>query len=76
MASEILLETGYAKPAILVEWREWAADRNMVNPHGFDALMFFEFLRQERSYLLSFKEAGDKWQTVHCWLLQARLVRD
>jgi hypothetical protein len=60
------LRQDQAKPAILAEWREWAADRNMVNPHGFEALMFFEFLRQERSHLLSFKAAGDNWQTVHC----------
>ena len=48
----------------------------MANPRGFDALMLFEFQRQERSHLLSFKAAGDKWQTVHYWLLQARLVHD
>ena len=64
-----------ARRGILAEWPLWTAATKTLNPSGIDALMFFSFLQKERSHLLMFKASGDKWQTVHSWLLRACLVR-
>jgi hypothetical protein len=65
-----------AKRQIYNEWRKWAEQHNAVVANGTTALIFYQFLRQERSYLLEFTAHGDKWQVVHGWLLQANLVSD
>ena len=39
-------------------------------------MLFFDYLQQERSdLLLDFKSSGDKWPTIHAWLLAARKVK-
>ncbi len=42
--------------------------------HGW--LMFFADLQRNDGDLLNFRDRGDKWQTVHSWLLSAGLVAD
>jgi hypothetical protein len=61
-----------AKVAIVQEWDVWSkthADNN-------GGLLFFQYLQDRRpDLLLDFKTPGDKWQTVHAWLLSARRVK-
>ena len=55
------------KRAVLSEYDSWAKkhpnDANMMG--GFP---FFRYLEKERSNLLDFRAAGNKWQIVHGWL--------
>jgi hypothetical protein len=38
---------------------------------------FYSYLKRERpDLLLDFQTPGDKWQTVHAWLLSARRVKE
>jgi hypothetical protein len=59
---------GEAKRQILKEWRSWVRDKEISEPKGADALMFFGYLQQHRSDLLRFRYEGDKWQRVKSWL--------
>lgn len=63
-----------ARQRVLTEWDRWP-DRP-GNPTGNDAMIFFGFLQRERPNLLMFRSAGDKWQTVHSWLLSGGRVSD
>jgi hypothetical protein len=67
-----------ARRQILAEWRTWAPNhaRAAPKPNGMDGLMFFADLQRTNSHLLNFKDRGDKWQTVHGWLLRDGLVSD
>jgi hypothetical protein len=56
-----------AKRAVLSEYDRW------VKTHPDDAkimggFFFFRYLQNERSELLDFRAAGNKWQLVHGWL--------
>jgi hypothetical protein len=31
---------------------------------------YFEEIQNKRPHLLSFRFKGDKWQQVHCWLME------
>ena len=65
-----------AKRRIIAEWHPWIKAENISNPNGRHGLQFFCFIQKERSHLLQFSASGDKWQDVHCWLIQAHLVSD
>ena len=65
-----------AKQKILAEWSSWASTNAIAVPRGADALAFFGYLQGYRSELLAFRSSGDKWQVVHGWLLNARLISD
>ena len=67
-----------ARRLVLAKWRSWAPAnaKGKPKPTGMDGLMFFSDLQRNDSHLLSFKDRGDKWQTVHGWLLRDRLVSD
>jgi hypothetical protein len=64
------------KRRIVAEWYPWTKAQNINNAEGVDGLMFFCFLQKEYGHLLQFRSSGDKWQDVHSWLIQARLVSD
>ena len=56
-----------ARLAIVSEYDIWA------KKHPDEAIMmggylFFRYLQNERSDLLDFRGAGDRWQIVHGWL--------
>ena len=67
-----------ARRLILAKWPSWAAAnaKGKSKPNGMDGLMFFADLQRNDYHLLNFRDRGDKWQTVHSWLLSARLVSD
>jgi len=62
-----------AKEAVLEEWHRWKPDHPKEMMSG---LMFYNYLSNEKSELLKFEIPGDKWQTVHGWLLRAGLVKN
>ena len=64
-----------ARVLILEEWKHWINRHpDLVEPSGTDGLTFFGYLQRERPALLNFRNRGDKWQTIHGWLLRERLV--
>ena len=67
-----------ARRLILAKWPFWAAANaeSKPKPNGMDGLMFFADLQRNDSDFLNFRNRGDKWQTVHGWLLRAGLVSD
>jgi hypothetical protein len=67
-----------ARRLILAKWPSWAAAnvKGKSKPNGMDGLMFFSDLQRNYGHLFNFKDRGDKWQTVHGWLLRAGLVSD
>jgi hypothetical protein len=66
-----------ARRMVLAEWRPWATTNvKRSPPNGMDGLMFFAHLQNHHPDLLRFRDRGDRWQTVHGWLLRDRLVAD
>lgn len=67
-----------ARRFILGAWDDWAA--GTLEPsyaaNRTDALRFFAYLQTERSELLKFRTAGDRWQIVHGWLLDSGRITD
>jgi hypothetical protein len=56
-----------ARRAILKEYDTWAKKHpNHVTMMG--GFLFFRYLQNERSDLLDFRPAGEKWQIVHGWI--------
>ena len=55
-----------AEQLIVAEWRAWSKQRGSYS--GTDMLIFFNWLKKDRSHLLSFRCRGDQWQRVHGWL--------
>jgi hypothetical protein len=56
-----------ARLAVLREYDSWA------KKHPGDAIMmggflFFRYLQKDRSDLLDFRGAGNKWEIVHGWI--------
>ena len=65
-----------AEQSIVAEWRAWSNQRRSYSVY--DMQLFFGWLQQNKSYLLSFRCSSDKWQMVHGWLqndvsIQAKL---
>lgn len=67
-----------ARRQLLAKWPAWAAAnaKGQPKPTGMDGLMFFADIERNDRGLLRFADCGDKWQTVHGWLLRAGLVYD
>ena len=66
-----------AKKAICAEFRDWCSNKSITNPSGNDGFVFYGRLDTDNSPLLKFRDrGGDKWQTVHGWLLREGLVPD
>jgi hypothetical protein len=64
-----------AKPMIIHEWDKWAPKQ--TDPlYLKEGMFFFGYLQKEKPELLNFRDQGDKWQTVHGWLLEARRLTD
>ena len=63
--------------AVIAEWDVWASKHvpDGTVPIQSDAAQFYAYLRCDRSDLLAFP-SGDKWTTVHKWLLRVYRVRD
>ena len=67
-----------AKRLVVREWDDWAAanldpSQEASGTHG---LVFYVYLEQNHPELLKFPARGDRWQTVHGWLLQEGKVGD
>jgi hypothetical protein len=71
-----MIKRDEAKRRIVAEWYLRTKAENITNAKGIDGLMFFCFVQKEHGHLLQFRASGDKWQDVHSWLIQARLVSD
>jgi hypothetical protein len=62
-----------AKGPVIQEWDAWS----VIHPDeatAMNGMMFFNYLQKHRPDLLKFADNGDKWQTVHGWLLRERRV--
>jgi hypothetical protein len=71
-----MIKRDEAKRRIIAEWHPWVKSENILSANGRHGLLFFCFLEKERRHLLEFRASGDKWQDVHCWLLQEHLVSE
>jgi hypothetical protein len=61
-----------AQVAVKDEFRRWAASEKLQLPTtGNEAFRFYLNLESKHSRLLSFRSSGDRWQTVHSWLIRA-----
>ena len=68
-------EDSKARRAIIREWDNWV--RNYPeDSKGAAAVLFFNYLQDDKSELLDFYSTGDKWQTVHGWLRREGRVKD
>jgi hypothetical protein len=65
-----------ARRQVVAQWPAWAKANNVEKGTGADALLFLNFLQDTRPDLLAFDGSDDKWQAVHGWLLNGRLVSD
>ena len=66
-----------AERLILNEWDRWWRERGETRAAtGNDGFMFYLELEKKNDPALDFTCRGDKWQTVHGWLLNARKVID
>jgi len=56
-----------ARQAVLTEYDRWAKKHpdDSIIMGGF---LFFRYLQTDRSELLDFRAAGNKWEIVHGWL--------
>jgi hypothetical protein len=64
-----------AKRAVIREWDRWVKDHPDAPGDRMGGLGFFTYLQKEKSELLDFRAAGDKWQVVHGWLLREGRVK-
>jgi hypothetical protein len=55
-----------AEQLIIAEWRAWSSQRGSYS--SYDMQIFWGWLQQNKSYLLSFRCSDDKWQRVRGWL--------
>lgn len=67
-----------AKALVLQDFRAWCdlPENKDTTNNGTKGYLYFLHLETARSPLLDFKSSGDKWQVVHGWLLNAKLVSD
>ena len=64
-----------AKRLIIQEWDIWASKQ--TDPFNLrEGMIFFGYLQKEKPDLLNFRDPGDKWQTVHRWLLDAGRLKE
>lgn len=65
-----------AKAIVLRLFRQWVSDNGKRLPHEAPegGLLFYGWLGKEHPEALNFRATGDKWQVVHGWLLNARMV--
>ena len=61
---------------VCAEFQKWCARKNLDSPTGNDGFLFYLEHEKMNSALLNFDCNGDRWQTVHAWLLGAKLVSD
>ena len=72
-----MIKQSEAKNIIYSEWKLWCREHsNITEPNGNDAFSFYLSLEQRKSRALAFRNRGDKWQTIHAWLRERRLVKD
>jgi hypothetical protein len=64
-----------AKQAIIEEWDAWSKE-HPADTTVMGGMLFFTHLQEKRGDLLEITTAGDKWQTIHAWLLDERKVKD
>ena len=55
-----------AKAEIQRAWELWDGKKHSSTA----GLLFFGWLQRYRPYFLTFRCKGDRWQTVHSWLIQ------
>jgi hypothetical protein len=56
-----------ARRTVLTEYDRWAKNHpNQASMMG--GFLFFRYLQEERSDLLDFRAAGNKWEIVHGWI--------
>ena len=56
-----------AKTQITSLWLDWLATRERTTLSQ-DMLVFYSHLHKQHPQTLSFRVAGDKWQTVKSWI--------
>lgn len=56
-----------AKEYIVDLWKEWLKNREGGDKYN-DMTIFYLQLRRNHPELLTFRAAGDKWQTVKMWI--------
>ena len=64
-----------AKARICRLFQRWCVLCNRPNPDRFDVNIFYQHLVNAGDPALDSRTQGDKWQTVHGWLLSEGLVR-
>jgi hypothetical protein len=69
------LDNHPAKWEVIREWDAWSAS-HQKEAKMMGGMVFFTHLEKDRPDLLRFPDKGDKWQTVHSWLLRERRVAD
>ena len=56
-----------ARRTVLTEYDKWAKQHpNQASMMG--GFLFFRYLQKEKSDLLDFRGAGNKWEIVHVWI--------
>ena len=56
-----------ARRSVLSEYDSWAKKHpNQASMMG--GFLFFRYLQTDRSELLDFRAAGNKWEIVHGWI--------
>ena len=71
-----MMRQAEARPAIIAEWRRYAAEESLSRPTTWDAFSFYGHLVNSRPDLLQFRCSGDKWQVIKGWLLREGLVTE
>lgn len=64
-----------ARMAVIGEYDAWVR-QNPKEAQVMNGMLFFTYLQREKSELLRFRDSGDRWQTVHGWLLRAGRVKE
>ena len=65
-----------AKDKLMKEFDEWKQKNNFGGkPTESDALQFFAHIESDKSHLLNFRCAGDKWQRLKSWLYHSSRIR-
>jgi len=56
-----------ARTLIIQEWVIWFKS-NASDSYSTNMLLFYDWLKSNRPWLLLFRSAGDQWQTVKGWI--------
>lgn len=64
------------KRAIIHEWDNWAALHPDDLKNSSASMLFFTHLQEKKPELLNLRSPGDKWETVHGWLLREGRVKE